>query len=97
MKHNEKQIEMDVAQDASMDHVKNDEFLGEYKEYRERKPRPIYPGDQVIMTKRYEVPNAIIGRIWTVLGSPKYIKGRYVVNLDGYKGSYPVDGLRVVG
>lgn len=73
------------------------EFAGGCKERPECRRRTIYPGDQVIMTNRYDVPNEIKGIIWIVLGSPKDNGGKQCVQLEGYEGVYPVDGLKVVG
>lgn len=75
----------------------NDEFLGDYIEQPPKRNQVIVAGSQVIMTGRYEVPDEIIGRIWTVIREPKYEKGSRVVYLEGYKGPYPADGLKVVG
>lgn len=65
---------------------------------RKGKSQFIAVGDQVIMTTdKYKVPNDIIGRIWKVTSLPKYEQGSRSVHLEGYRGPYPVDGLRVVG
>ncbi len=74
-----------------------DEFYGNYIEQQPKANQVIQAGDQVIMTKKYKVPDEIVGRIWTVLAPPKYEKGRRMVQLKDYKGSYPADGLKVVG
>lgn len=81
---------------ASMDHARNDEFAGEYKD-KPRRTAYINVGDRVIMTDAYEVPNEYKGVIWTVTAGPKYVSGTRVVWLEGYKGCYAVDGLQVVG
>ncbi len=79
------------------EHVRADEFLGEYKEQPYNRNQ-VHAGSRVIMTSRYPVPDSIRGLIWTVLTEPKYINGARRVHLKDYnKGPYPVDGLRVVG
>lgn len=87
----------ELAGQQSMDHAQDDEFAGRYHEQVTKRTQNIAAGDKVIMTSRYEVPNEIIGRIWTVMSDPKYKNGKRYVALDGYNGDYPVDGLKVVG
>lgn len=74
-----------------------DEFLGDYIEQPPKRGQVITAGAQVIMTRRYKVPDDIIGRIFTVVREPRYEHGRRMVELESYKGSYPADGLKVVG
>lgn len=81
----------------AMGHSLKDEFAGDYKEYPYPNNPNISVGDRVIMTNTYNVPNTIKGRIWTVTEAPKYINGKRQVCLEGYNGTYPTDGLRVIG
>lgn len=77
--------------------MQKDEFLGEYIEQPSSHNHPIVAGSQVIMTRKYRVPDDIIGRVWKVIKEPRFVRGTRVVYLDGYAGPYPADGLRVVG
>ena len=81
----------------SLAYSETDEFMGIYKEPPTNRIPNIHYGDQVIMTNKYDVPNEIKGRIFTVISAPQYENGTRRVKLDGYKGSYPVDGLKIVG
>lgn len=76
---------------------KDDEFYGDYVEQPPKANQVIRVGDMVIMTKKYKVPDEIVGRIWKVIREPKYERGTRMVQLEGYKGTYPADGLKVVG
>lgn len=75
---------------------KNEEFMGEYKEAKSNTVY-VHPGDKVIMTDKYKVPNEIKGVIFTVISSPRYINGIKCAKLEGYEKDYPVDGLKIVG
>lgn len=91
--------EMKQGQAAEVQPVirRKDEFTGEYIEQPPKRDQAIVVGSKVIMTRRYEVSNDIIGRIWTVIREPRYERGARVVYLDGYDRPYPADGLKVVG
>lgn len=90
-------VKRETIQTMIMDHCLKDEFAGEYQEYPYPHNPNLFVGDKVIMTNKYTVPNEIKGRIWTVSEAPKYENGKRLVRLIGYKGTYPTDGLKVVG
>lgn len=94
---NKKSIYNKPVQSVSTEHSKTDEFMDDYKGQYSRRTSNIYTGDQVIMTNQYDVSDEFKGVIWTVTGGPKFENGKQVVQLHGYEGWYPVDGLRVVG
>lgn len=54
------------------------------------------PGDRVIMTNRYPVPEKNKDKVFTVISEPWDLCGTMVVMLDGLHGGYAVDGLAKV-
>ena len=82
----------ETIQTIAMGHSTKDEFAGEYKEQPYMHNPNLIVGNKVIMTNKYDVPNEIKGRIWTVTEAPKYINGKRQVRLEGYNGPYPTDG-----
>ena len=53
-------------------------------------------GTKVIMNDKYYVSKANRGKIFTVASNPWFVCGTKVVKLEGFVGSYAVDGLSEV-
>lgn len=53
-------------------------------------------GSKVVMNNKYHVSEQNKGKVFTVISEPWNVCGTLVVELEGYRGGYAVDGLTVI-